>query len=315
MGVGAWVRHLLGRPSVRRRGAADSSGHSHRESGSARRDAETERSADGPGKWSGGQRDLEMAWLEACEAGRLDIPRNVRDSGAWDEYWRQHLRVGALDQGFNDMMSSAPDLPALLSRRGARTILCAGNGLSLEGLSLALLGFQVTALDIASIPATVLARSFGDRDHPLRAIPGFQPRDDGTICFSGEGVIDAVPLPLLHVSADFPLRGGGSLSFATGDLMDPHVCPGPFDVVVERRTLQLFADRDRPEALERLVSRLAPRGTFVSHQHSGRWKPGEPRTHYAEAWLTARGFALFRDSSGGEDQGPDRLAYLFFSTG
>jgi len=44
------------------------------------------------------------------------------------------------------MMSSDPTLPALLSRRGARTVLCAGNGLSIEPIALALLGFRVTVL-------------------------------------------------------------------------------------------------------------------------------------------------------------------------
>jgi hypothetical protein len=31
--------------------------------------------------------------------------------------------------------------------------------------------------------------------------------------------------------------------------MDSAVCPGPDDVIIERRTLQLFADEERPHAL------------------------------------------------------------------
>ena len=39
--------------------------------------------------------------------------------------------------------------------------------------------------------------------------------------------------------------------------MDPAVCPGPYDVIIERKTLQLFADEEGPHALQRswLVSR------------------------------------------------------------
>ena len=90
------------------------------------------------------------SWLAALEAGRLDPPRDPHDRGAWDEYWKNQLKVGALEQGLSDQMSSDTALPRLLAVRGARTILCAGNGLSMEAISLALLGFDVTALDISA---------------------------------------------------------------------------------------------------------------------------------------------------------------------
>ena len=68
-----------------------------------------------------------------------------------------------------------------------------------------------------------------------------------------------------------------------GDLLDPSVCPGPFDVVVERRTLQLFDDTERNRALAALTKRLSSRGLLVTHAHLGGWRPGKPRTHPAEA--------------------------------
>jgi hypothetical protein len=71
----------------------------------------------------------------------------------------------------------------------------------------------------------------------------------------------------------------------TGDLLDPSVCPGPFDVIVERRTLQLFDDLDRPRALAAVTDRLSPRGLFVTHAHLGAWRPGDPLVHPADAWL------------------------------
>ena len=49
-----------------------------------------------------------------------------------------------------------------------------------------------------------------------------------------------------------------------GDLTNPSVCPGPFDVVVERRTIQLFDDVARDDALVAVTARLAPRGLFVT---------------------------------------------------
>jgi hypothetical protein len=96
-----------------------------------------------------GERDLANAWLEAMKAGRLTPPRDVHDATAWDAYWTNHLQVGLMEQALSDMMSSDERLIGLLTRRGATTILCAGNGLSTEPLSLAVHGFQVTALDLS----------------------------------------------------------------------------------------------------------------------------------------------------------------------
>jgi hypothetical protein len=119
----------------------------------------------------------------------------------------------------------------------------------------------------------------------------------------------------MHESADYPVRGGGSLSLATGDLADPGVCPGPYDVVIERRTLQLFPEAERLEALNRLVARLSNRGVFVSQEHRGSWKPGDDRTHYADAWLASRGFVMHRDTAARELAVVARLACLTLSTG
>ncbi len=61
------------------------------------------------------------------------------------------MKSGFNDQGLNDAMASQPSLPGLLGRRGSRTVLCAGNGLSIEALSLALLGFNGSSLGQAAI--------------------------------------------------------------------------------------------------------------------------------------------------------------------
>jgi hypothetical protein len=113
----------------------------------------------------------------------------------------------------------------------------------------------------------------------------------------------------MHQSAACPNQGGGTLTFVTGDLMDPDVCPGPFDVVIERRTLQLFPATEQMEGLERLIARLGTPGLFVSHQHLGCWRPGDSREHYARARLVSHRFDL------GHTTFAPRLARLVFSTG
>jgi len=154
-----------------------------------------------------------------------------------------------------------------------------------------------------------------DAEHPLCRIPGFGVREDGSMMIGTADVIAPDLCPAMHQSPDHPNRGGGCLSLVTGDLMNPDICAGPFDVVIERRTLQLFEDVDRISGLDRLVARLGARGVFVSHQHYGGWRPGEPRTHYAEAWLKSRDFVLRSERKSDEYDSAPRLACLMFSTG
>jgi hypothetical protein len=234
---------------------------------------------------------------------------------AWDEYWKNQLKFGPMEVSVNDGLSSNASLPGLLSQRGSRTILCVGNGLSSEPVALALHGFHVTALDISAVPAEVLGRTFRHPDHPVSRIPGFDLSADDSVTFGSSGLIDPELCPPMHRSTDHPPRAGGSLSFVTGDLTNPQVCPGPFDVIIERRTLQLFQDQEQTAALESLEARLADRGTFVSQQHSGGWRPGDSRTHYAAAWLSAHDFVLECLPLSAEVQSARRLACLIFSSG
>jgi hypothetical protein len=263
--------------------------------------------------------DVQMAqaaaWLAALEAGHLHPPRDVHDPGAWDVYWRNHLSVGPMEQGFSDMMSSDPELPGLLARRRARTILCAGNGFSAEALSLTLFGFNVTALDISTVPSEMIASALRQPEHPVHGIPGFSIDDTNVVSFNHAGTIEPERCPPIHRSANHSPRGGGTLSFVTGDLVNPEVCPGPFDVVIERRTVQLFPPEERIPAVQRLVARLGDRGVFVSQQHAGGWRPGEPRTHYAEDWLRSEGFVMRSGSDRELADSAPRLASVMFSTG
>jgi hypothetical protein len=151
---------------------------------------------------SAAQRAQAEAWLAAFEAGHLHPPRDVHDSAAWDAYWRNQLSVGPMEQSFADMMASDPELPRLLARRDARTILCAGNGLSGEVLSLTLYGFNVTALDISTVPSEVIASSLRRPEHPVHGIPGFSIDDTNVVSFGDTGTIEPERCPLVHRSAE-----------------------------------------------------------------------------------------------------------------
>jgi len=295
MSLAAWFRRMLGPASI---GGVPSTKSENREVNEV------------PGSDA-----VLAAWLAASDAGLLYPRRDVHDRGAWDDYWRNHLRVGTIEQGFADDMSSDDTLLGMLARRGSRTILCAGNGISTEAISLALHGFDVTALDISAVPAEAFVASLRDAQHPLHRIPGFRTRDDGSVIFDTNGPIDPGLCPRMHQSNEYCPKGGGSLSLITGDLIDPAISPGPFDVVIERRTVQLFPAAERPAALERLVARLAIPGVFVSHEHQGAWRPGDTRTHYAEGWLASRGFIVQSDTRFLDSAAAPRLALLMFSSG
>jgi len=141
-------------------------------------------------------------------------------------------------------------------------------------------------------------------------------RDDGSVTFGDDSiVIDPELCPPMHRSADHPPQGGGSLAFVTGDLTSPDMCAGPFDVVIERRTLQLFNSSEQIEALACLVGRLGERGVFVSQQHWGRGRPGDVPPHFAAAWLGSQGFVVRSKAERAECDSLARLACLVVSTG
>ena len=220
--------------------------------------------------------------------------------------WTGHLKVGPFEQGFNDMMSSDEGLVATLRRREARSILCAGNGMSTEALSLALHGFHVTVLEISSVVCGRFAESLKEPERLAAAFPGFRVDRDIFRSSGDSGPIAPELCPKIHRNDAHSPEAGGRLTFVCGDLSDPAMCPGPFDVVIERRAVQLFPEEEREAALDRLAARLAERGMFVSHMHDGGGGPGRHRPHHAREWAMARGFAIdaWRASETAEPGGP-----------
>jgi hypothetical protein len=103
----------------------------------------------------------------------------------------------------------------------------------------------------------------------------------------------------------------GRLDFVAGDLCDETCCPGPYDVAIERRTLQLFPDDARPSAARAVAKRLASPGVFFCHCHDGRWKPPERPRNVLEPWFRAEGWE-FRQAG---TKVSTRVAWLFTTTG
>lgn len=210
-------------------------------------------------------------------------PRTLVDASAWDTYWQQQFShgFGAFVQQFADLFCDDGDLVDFMRADGLRTVLCVGNGISQEPRALEWAGFDVTALDLSP--------------------------------FAAEKARTNVPsvASLARLIGNRSQAPGGRLEFVTGDLCDPDCCPGPYDVVIDRRTLQLYPDEERPRAMQAVANRLASRGIFFSQCHDGAWKPpAEPR-HATREWFVANGWQMWtRDKPL-----TGRVAWLFTTTG
>ncbi len=96
------------------------------------------------------------------------------------------------------------------------TVLCVGNGISQEPRALAWAGFDVTALDLSPYATKVAS--------------------------------EVVPPPEFLAQLVGGRSGGlnGNLKFVVGNLCDLACCPGPYDVIIELLTLQLYSEEYRP---------------------------------------------------------------------
>ena len=209
----------------------------------------------------------------------------VHDPAVWDEYWASHLadtRLAGLALMSATMFCDDRALIELMKSQSMRTVLCVGNGTSGEPKALARAGFSVVALDLSQT-ATDWARSFDPPDKFFRRF-----------------------LDPEHEVA------GGHVEFVTGNLLDMSVCPGPFEVIIERKTVQLFSDDERGTACEALASRLSDRGIIYSQCHDGSWRPGEPHTHTSATWFKDRGWAIW---GGTPPAVQGRVAWLAVTTG
>src|SRR5215210_3484590 len=169
-------------------------------------------------------------------------PQELHAAEPWDRWWRDQL-TAQLPLMFVDMFCRDDALLDAIHARGLSTVLCVGSGVSMEPHALTAAGLHVTALDISPV-AMEFARQVSNTPAGIERF--FKPEH---------------------------LRPGGSLQFCVGDLTDPSMCPGPYDVIVERKTLQLFPEAERPAAVAAVVARLSENGLFLTHSHNGGWRP------------------------------------------
>ena len=251
----------------------------------------------------------ELDWLRP--------PKDVHDASGWNRYWKNQVTRGVA--GFHDMFLHEEWLVRRMMARRFQTVLCAGNGISLQPHSLAYAGFKVTGVDLSTWATEFVKRCRPGPKYLKQLLYGstfFRPVSWRSIpqTYRWLGRLSAqVYKHLLN-----PLRrAGGTLEFLSGDLMDPGFCKGPFDVVIERCMVQLFSQAERDEILKKMTARLNPTGIFVSHCHMGWWRPGVPREHMLEPWFREHGFKIAARSDGRKesDKMPQRLAVLSISTG
>jgi SAM-dependent methyltransferase len=209
----------------------------------------------------------------------FEPPISLVNPDPWDIFWYEHLSRGYGD--FVHLFCDDGDLVDTMRANRLKTVLCVGNGISQEPRALAWAGFDVTALDLSpyatkvatevSPPAELLAELVGGRSGGLN----------------------------------------GDLKFVAGNLCDPECCPGPYDVVIERNTLQLYSDEYKARALQTVANRLGSPGIFFSQAHNGSWKPPAPRVHANEWWFRAERWPIW------PIDGPltTRVAWLFTTTG
>ena len=206
----------------------------------------------------------------------------MHDFEAWDRYWNDQI-----DHDFGppifDLFCDDRLLVDVIHKNGMKTVLCVGSGISQEPRALAQAGLRVTALDFSPV-ALQLAQEFKFDSKALEFFIEEQQRQP-------EGRVD----------------------FIVGDLRDTKICPGPFDVIIERRTLQLFPEGERNVALAALTDRLTSEGIFLSHCHDNRWKPPGKPFHATEAWFRTNGWTIWRGESKPKPNG--RIAWIFVSTG
>jgi hypothetical protein len=199
------------------------------------------------------------------------FPTDARSRDQWDLYWFSKLydvdglsAVGHRDRTLEDGIADLwPESAERWLRAGVRTVLLAGNGVSLEPRHLAAMGFDCTALDLSPL-ATTIALYLPDRPEYL-----------AIYLSHGTG---ADPTAFDHLR-----RAGGRARYVCGDLADPAVLPGPYDLVITRRTLQCTAP-DHLQMLDAVLARLRPGGQLHLQEHNARG-----RTDGYLAHLAARG--------------------------
>ncbi len=227
------------------------------------------------------------------------FPKPASDSVDWEQWWQdkvardevEHFRARPIEaplvryKGRHYDVANHPRLlQEIMLQNGLKTVLCVGNGVSREPLRLADAGFEVTALDL-SPTAIRLASSLDLQDR-------------------NKGIISPETGPDMR----------GQIHYVVGDLFDATLCPGPFDVVIERRTVQRIPAQKRPAALSAIANRLSEVGIFLSHCNDDEYSPIKSRKffHASESWLRDQRWQIWDDAPSSVVGG--RVAWLVHSS-
>lgn len=225
------------------------------------------------------------------------IPQDPTDVEGWENFWKQMTSDGGVSDESYDLLDESDRLIPLLQQRGCQTILCAGNGIAVEPYMLAYLGFSVTALDISS-PAIEYLANFPITPKYIKNFYYFQQeQQDKTETEFSEQVIKKIK----------------SVKFVTGDIFQRQHCPGPFDAIITRRTLQCFW-QNSPEktfqGIQALLDRLSPRGLLYFHGHNTYQINQE-----IEKWLVKRGILVAESMNDIGNKTNRQLFYLRQTSG
>ena len=207
------------------------------------------------------------------------------DAESWDEWWKARLPEGRpkLDGDMHPVFEECPVNFNWIDPRPANpdNYQYQGRGYDLVN-SDALLAAIMRECGLK----TVLCAGNGISFEPLAlATAGF----DVT-------ALDISPLAARFAKSIQRPRSA-TLDFVVGNLLDTTVCPGPFDVIIERRTVQLFPKHERAGALEALAGRLSKVGVFLSlcaDNWSAWWPYHETGFfHASESWFREHGWTIW----------------------
>ena len=213
-------------------------------------------------------------------------PEDAHNPYEWDKYWYNQLDHG-LGPGLFDMFCSDDRLLQAANKYGLRKVLCVGNGISQEAVALSKAGLDVTAMDISPLAIEY--------------------------CHLVAKEIESTER---YFSNDY-LRDGGAVLFVVGDLFEPGNCPGPYDVIIERRTVQDYPEKERQAAINCLFDRMAEKGIFLCHCHDNQWNPvknpDSRPVHATEPLIEQCGIVVLKGEL--PEKLPGRMAMLFTSSG
>lgn len=224
-------------------------------------------------------------------AGWPPYPRDRQSPAHWDLYWLATLHDEL--HRLTDEERPMADLDAEMEigivehwrAAGARTVLIVGNGVSYEPRALATAGFDVTAVDLSAIASAVSFRC-PERPSALRRY--------------ARATLEGAEVP--DVDARLA-REGGRCRYLVESIADPNVAPGPYDVVIARRTVQCGYPKHL-ELLDVVLQRVRPGGFMFLHEHNMRREADAYREH-----LRGRGRVL-DDSRRGETPRGDTILWI-----